>query len=62
MITITQRISEIALCLIEQFKKELNSEIISLYYLENSEEDINEYAEKFIQKLALLTIIKENIK
>lgn len=62
MITIIQRISEISLCLIEQFKKELNYEITSLYSLENSEEDINEYAEKFIQKLALLTIIKENIK
>lgn len=62
MITITQRISEIALCLIEQLKKELNSEIISLYHIENSEEDITEYAKKFIEKLALLTIIKENIK
>jgi hypothetical protein len=61
MITIIQRISEISLCLIEQFKKELNYEITSLYSLENSEEDINEYAEKFIQKLALITIIKENL-
>lgn len=62
MITITQFISEISLCLIEQFEKELNYEITSLYYLENSKEDITEYAKKFIQKLALLTIIKENIK